>query len=452
MTRRMCSWFSVFTITVILSIFFMSSGFVPAWGEEQAVLNGAKDREASAPVPWSQNFIRKMPYLVYTGKNTSMTVLWQTFQTPAKATIQWGTTPSYGKGPVNVHENGSASGKHQFEYTIHNLTPGTKYYYLVTMDTYPFTGSFVTAPRPAQTTLSFYGYGDTQAGYPNGPADGPLAGPVPQNSVLGALNTDMGGNADRQTLLVHMGDYVFAGLNEFMWDLQQFNLDSVNYGSIQSTFAQLPLMGALGNHEGFDAYTAVAETSNYQNTGELFRKYYPYMYPNSRRFYYSFDYGPVHFAVVDTWSYQGASDNQQTIDAVQLNWLKQNLRASRKPWKVLMLHTPIYDCAFPTPLQMQQQLLPIIESTGVQLVLQGHMHYYSHLDVPTSSPPTRNVTYLTLGGGGAHLVDTNCTPSPYLVMAEKINHFARFDVNGNTMAVTVIRPDNSTVETFTITE
>jgi hypothetical protein len=447
MARKTGSWFHLFTITLILSIFFTVGSFVPAWSEEQVALGAAEGKECPAAVPWTQDLIRKRPYLIYTGGNQGMRVLWQVFQTPAKATIQWGTTTSYGKGPVTVHENSRSLGRRQFEYTIENLTPGTKYYYMVTNDTYSYTGSFFTSPRLAQTTLSFYGYGDTQAGYPSGPAGGPLAGPVTQNGVLGALLTDMAVNPARQTLLVHMGDYVYNGLNEFAWDLQFFNLDPA-YDNMYHTFASLPLMGVLGNHEGYDAYIAKADVPNYQNMGDLFRKYYPYDYPKEDRFYYSFNYGPVHFAAIDSWSYPDA-ETTQSIGPAQVSWLKQNLRASKKPWKVIMLHTPVWDCSFP-PTDLQTQLTPIIESAGVHLVLQGHMHHYSHVKMPTSTPG-KNITFLTLGGGGAPLIPATCT-QPYVVTAESTNHFARFDVNGDTMTVTVIRPDGSIVETFTVPE
>ena len=111
-----------------------------------------------------------------------------------------------------------------------------------------------------------------------------------------ALLSDMEAGAGRQTLLVHMGDYVWNGLNEFLWDWQQFNLDPT-YASMSTVFSRLPLMGVLGNHEGYDSQCTTEPNAliNYQNIGQIFRKYYPYKYPNPKRYYYSFDYGPVHF-------------------------------------------------------------------------------------------------------------------------------------------------------------
>ncbi|HEY3276376.1 MAG TPA: metallophosphoesterase family protein [Syntrophorhabdaceae bacterium] len=433
----------IITIFAALCVFLATGLIVPAWCEPAAALKSGETGESSSITPWTTDYIRKRPYLIYSGRPTAMTVLWQTYQTPAMSTIEWGTTTGYGRGPIAVHEDGNSSDKHQFSYTISNLLPATKYYYRVTNDTFSHTGSFTTAPRPGETSLSFYGYGDTRAEYLNPPVD--------HNAVLSALLTDMDQNPEqRQTLLVHMGDYVYNGLNEFLWDVQQFNLEPA-YDAMHSTFAKLPLMGVLGNHEGYDAYAAKKTVMNYENIGDLFRKYYPYHYPNNNRFYYSFDYGPVHFVVIDTWSYQGASSEQQTIDAVQANWLKRDLRASRKPWKIAMLHTPIWACLQGNA-AMQAQLTPILKEGGVHMVLQGHSHYYSHAE---TEGPYAGMTWLVLGGGGAPInpeaacvQETNKMWPPFAAFKF---HFARFDVSGNTMTVTVIDKDGAIIETFQVT-
>lgn len=203
-------------------------------------------------------------------------------------------------------------------------------------------------------------------------------------------------------------------------------------------------MGVLGNHEGYDAYARRETVFNFQNLGELFRKYYPYKYANNKRFYHSFDYGPVHFVVIDTWSYK-----DQIIDTQQANWLQHDLKTSKKPWKVAMIHTPIWDCLAGNT-AIQNQLTPILKAGGVQLVLQGHQHYYSHVTY-------NDMTYLVLGGGGATLLDpatTTCVEeaNKTIVKTAFVYHFARFDVLGDTMTVSVINSDGGAVEPpFTIT-
>jgi acid phosphatase type 7 len=302
----------------------------------------------------------------------------------------------------------------------------------------------MTAPLSSATTLSFYGYGDTRPEF--------LNLPVEHNAVLSALLSDMNQDPDqRQTLLVHIGDYVYNGLNEFMWDLHQFNPDP-QFNAIYAAFANLPFMGVLGNHEAYDAYTVKQVTFNYQNIGELFRKYYPYRYPNKKHFNYSFDYGPIHFVIIDTWTYQGVPAQEQTIDKEQEDWLRRDLRASQKPWKIAMLHTPIWQCLEGIP-TMQAQLTPILKDGGVHLVLQGHQHYYSHAE---TEGPYAGMTYLTLGGGGADLIaekscvaEANKTWPPKAVFEKYF--FARFDISGDSMTVTVKATDGTVIETFQIT-
>jgi hypothetical protein len=117
-----------------------------------------------------------------------------------------------------------------------------------------------------------------------------------------------------------------------------------------------------------------------------------------------------------------------------------------------MLHTPIWDCLEGDE-AMQAQLTPILKQGGVPLVLQGHHHHYSHAE---TEGEYAGITYLTLGGGGARLVpEAPCVPEtnkkwpPFAVFEEF--HFARFDISGNTMTVTVIDKDGKEIERFQIT-
>ena len=83
--------------------------------------------------------IRKGPYLMYEGTNTSMTVLWQTDLTESNV-IRWGTDTGYSTGQATSTEY---EADHQHKYLITGLQPGTRYYYQI--DEYD-SGSFQTAP------------------------------------------------------------------------------------------------------------------------------------------------------------------------------------------------------------------------------------------------------------------------------------------------------------------
>jgi len=384
---------------------------------------------ADPSVPQSQAspspIMRKGPYLIYNSRNTNMTVMWQTYFTPSKATIEWGASPSYGNGPVNVVEYGVGIDGHQFSYTIGNLTPGARIHYRVTVNSTPFTGSFLAAPQPAASSLTFYAYGDS------------WSNPGAQNDLLKKLHEDKSASPDtRQTIILHSGDYVTYGLTEYFWDTELFDRTLT---STAEALASFPFMGVLGNREGYIAPLGPPHFLP-QNIGQYYRKYFPYpMYRQTNHSYYSFDYGPLHVAVADTWSYQ--AEEGRLPDARQIQWLTQDLKTSPKPWKIVMLHASLGDSA-PQSRDLRAAFLPVLESTGVHLVLQGQGRYYHRVKKD-------GMTYLTLGRGGAGPRE----PGPaatHPAKPEKTQPFVRFEIKGNTMTVVVIRPDGSIVETFTL--
>jgi 3',5'-cyclic AMP phosphodiesterase CpdA len=67
-------------------------------------------------------------------------------------------------------------------------------------------------------------------------------------------------------------------------------------------------------------------------------------------------------------------------------WLKADLRASKLPWRIVVLHHPPYthgshDSDSPTDsggrmIALRKNILPILERNGVDLVLSGHSHMY----------------------------------------------------------------------------
>jgi hypothetical protein len=69
--------------------------------------------------------IRKGPYLMFEGSNTSMSVLWQTDGNESNV-VRWGTDTSYSTGNATVGVYGS---DYQHKHVITGLQPGTRYYY-----------------------------------------------------------------------------------------------------------------------------------------------------------------------------------------------------------------------------------------------------------------------------------------------------------------------------------
>ena len=88
---------------------------------------------------------------------------------------------------------------------------------------------------------------------------------------------------------------------------------------------------------------------------------------------YSFDYGNVHFAVVNT------NDNI-SISNAQLKWLENDMNSTDADWKVVFMHKSPYslgkDIKWPDACYLQESLAAVCDRTNVDLVMSGHDHMY----------------------------------------------------------------------------
>lgn len=88
---------------------------------------------------------------------------------------------------------------------------------------------------------------------------------------------------------------------------------------------------------------------------------------------YSFDYGNVHFAVVNT-------NDLISVSEAQLAWLKNDMNATSADWKVVLMHKAPYslgkDGKWPDALYLQETLAAVCDETSVDLVMSGHDHMY----------------------------------------------------------------------------
>ena len=192
--------------------------------------------------------------------------------------------------------------------------------------------------------------------------------------------------------------------------------------------ANVPMSSSIGNHEG---------------TGALFRKYFPYPY-GTGRFYWSFDYGPAHFAVVDEYASYAPGSAQYT-------WLENDLRSSTKPWKFVYLHEPGWSAAggHPNNADVQTYIQPLCERYGVPILFAGHNHYYARA-VTYRSDNNAPLHHVTTGGGGAPL-GTPISTEPNIVAASRSYHFCKINiVNNDELQFQAIDDGGAIIDQFTV--
>lgn len=361
--------------------------------------------------------MQKGPYLIYPGENTQMTVLWQLGETLAEGCrLEWGTSLEYGSS-VTVTESGSNPNEHQYEYTIGTgtaLDAGIKYYYRVregiSSGAY-HTGGFRTAPAATAHTVKLMVYGDTRS-YPKD-----------HNAVNEGMIELFEADPNYQSITLLTGDWVNKGEAEDDWDEQFF--DS-SYSHTHKFQANMPINGCIGNHE-WDSGS---------NPPTLFDKYWPYPYVDG--FYWSFDYGPAHIAVVDQY------DEDYSPSSAQLTWLENDLATTEKEWKFVMFHAPGYSAGgHDDNDDVRNYIQPLCETYRVDIVFCGHNHYYARCDV-------NGVKHITTGGGGAPLKTPDLNYSSYVESCTKTHHFCRIAINGRRLDLVAMKPDGTVIDSFTL--
>ncbi len=203
---------------------------------------------------------------------------------------------------------------------------------------------------------------------------------------------------------------------------------------------KIPIQGCVGSCE-FNQSNAV-----------VYDKYWPYPYPNpDDGKYWSYDYGPVHIAILDTVSYECPDDYD--ISAAQLAWLQSDLQATDKQWKFLVLHnpgwaagqSPGYEWGDANNNNVQTKIQPLCETYGVDVVFGGHFHYYSRCTV-------NGVHHITTGGGGAPFHPGGGVNPPYLVAGPLQEYeFCKVDIQGNRLQLEAVKAqDGAVIDSFSI--
>ena len=342
--------------------------------------------------------LRKAPYIIYSDVQSEMNILWQT-DSIAVCSIEWGLDTLYTLGNTEVLEYGE---DHQYRQVITELLSNTKYYYRVHSNEEIYSGTFLSAPSSESSELKFIAYGDCRSQ--------PEIHDEIAEKVIAAFTED---NAF-QTFVLSSGDLVYDGNIEEEWDEFFFNSSYLN---ISTVLANMSFLSTIGNHDG---------------TGELFMKYFPYPYYSDR--YWSFNYGPGHFIMLDQYT-------DYSTGSEQLIWLENELMNSTKAWKFISIHEPGFSTGrHGNNIDVQNYIQPLCEQYGVSIVFSGHNHLYARALV-------NNVLHITPGGAGASLYEPDLN-DPYIITAAMEHHFCKIEIIDNILNFTAVNIEGEVIDSF----
>lgn len=154
--------------------------------------------------------------------------------------------------------------------------------------------------------------------------------------------------------------------------------------------------------------------------------------PADQERYYSYDWGPLHVVVLDSEFSLWQISRSRTDDMA--DWLAADLAATDKPWKIAVFHQPAYtgNPKREPNYQVRQQLLPILEEYGVQVIFNGHEHFYERFAALREGEPTPvaegGIAQITTGAGGRSLY--NFGEAAHQEAAYRTYHYVRGGIRG----------------------
>lgn len=291
--------------------------------------------------------------------------------TPTSVVVRWRTDgPTigrvwYGRSANQLTERiGEPQATLEHELTLTGLQPDTRYAYAIGYDEIKLASGpdyYVKTALPAgdKRPLRMWVLGDFGVDNDN------------QKKVYQAIqNATANRPAD---LWVWLGDNAYAAGLEDEYQRYVFSI-------YQPALRNIPLFITPGNHDYAESQTnfniAYYNLFSFPQQGEAGGV------PSGSKSYYSANYGNVHLVSLDS---HGRPDGQYRLydtTSAQVQWLKRDLAANTLPWTIVIFHHPPYSKGShnsdteESMRLLRENLTPILERYGVDLVLNGHSHGY----------------------------------------------------------------------------
>jgi 3',5'-cyclic AMP phosphodiesterase CpdA len=301
----------------------------------------------------------------------------------------------------------------QHEAALTGLAAQTDYAYEVSVRDVTLTeGSFRTAPAAGTGQVRFAAFGDSGTG-------------SVEQKKLAVLLSDQ-----QPDLLLHTGDLAYQ--SGTLQELQDYF-----FGIYGGWLASRSVAPSIGNHDD-----VTFEAAAFLNSFVL-----PLNAPAGvQERYYSFDFGPAHFVALDTEH----AFLDPALRAEQLSWLRADLAATTRPWKIVFFHRPPYDSGphHAPVLDVRQAFGPVFEELGVQLVLSGHEHIYERTVPWQQSGGPGAPVYVVTGGGGGPLHQAG--RAAFTAVARAAHHYVRATVTATTLTLQAVDLTGAVFDTYVL--
>ena len=383
---------------------------------------------------------RFLRQIITADSRTSRTIMWQSDAPQEKAEIVWRATAD-GKNGENEAEifSASATGEHYTDdgqdvylhtARANNLVPGTHYEYRV------ICGDEGTDWTPLHTD--------------DGGAFKALIFPDSQSSDYTDwknLAQDAYRRNPDAAFFTNLGDLVDNGEEHSQWDAW--------FDAVEGMAERIPFAPVMGNHETYDKQWEVrmplaylAEFDVPANNSQIFSRYY-----------YSFDFGDVHFIVLNT-QWDETEEFRPGLLEEQLDWLPKDAASSKK-WKVVLLHKDVLQYRIGRRPERKEgfskfgeAFMPLFDELGIDVVLSAHLHTYrnrGHIKAFQRDPS--GPLYILTGVAGNvrypglwidHALDEKIAPQP------ETDNYLTLEASKNALRFRCFLPDGTEIDDVTV--
>ncbi|VAX01325.1 hypothetical protein MNBD_GAMMA22-3132 [hydrothermal vent metagenome] len=298
----------------------------------------------------------RAPYLQMLGAN-QVTIQWQS-KAAGNGVVWYGIDYQHLGNSVTELESNTI---HKVQ--LSNLEPATRYYYSVGTRDKIFKGGtqnywFETAPKTAvANNVRFWVLGD--------PGDWNKGIIKVRDSMSKWLNKNKRSKLPDLDFIITTGDNAYtSGSNK------QFQ--KAVFEPFEKSLQNYSFWPAYGNHDA--RRWAFFEIFSFPTKAELGG-----VASNSEH-YFSFDYGQVHMVFLDV------IETSLDKNGKMLNWLRADLLKTKQKWLITVFHYPPYTKGSHDSddsgdssgrlITVRENIVPVLEKYGVDLVLTGHSHMY----------------------------------------------------------------------------
>lgn len=374
---------------------------------------------------------RFLRQIVTGDSRTSRTIMWQSDAAQENACVVWrvaGQEAEAGSGQARgEHYTDDGQDVYLHSARIEGLSPGTRYEYRAicgdeATDWTPLSaddgGAFKALIFPDSQSSDYTDW---------------------KNLVRDAFKR----NPDA-AFFTNLGDLVDNGEEHSQWDAW--------FDAVEGMAERIPFAPVMGNHETYDKKWEVRLPLAYLAEFDVPEN----GSPNFSRYYYSFDYGDVHFIVLNT-QWDETEDFKPGLLEEQLAWLPKDAAASRKEWKVALLHKDVLQYRIGKRPERKEgfsrfgeAFMPLFDALGIDAVLSGHLHTYrnrGHIKAFQRDPS--GPLYILTGVAGNvrypglwidHALDEVVAPQP------ETDNYMTMEASKDALCFRCFLPDGTTID------